>query len=200
MVWKRYQWSKHSILDFRSEELYPLTFLTASILQQLWTSRVEKITCAWPSIRAQVEPQILLLRTGRLAHFADIVHLMLDATSPIVAKTQFDFVNCVKIEINIIILPKPGSYFPFPIWKKNSIFFLIIKSNKVLTNSNKTRSLTLAQPSLFLIVIINSFPNTMMYYKCMQMFQVWWRLSWINIVYTPCSADYSIIASYTSYP
>ena len=92
-----------------------MTFLTASILQKLWTSRVEKITCAWPSVRAQVEPQTLLLRKGRLAQFADIVHLMLDATSPIVANTQFDFVNCVKIEINIIILPKPSSYFPFPI-------------------------------------------------------------------------------------
>ena len=27
---------------FRSEDLYPMTFLTASILEQLWTSRVEK--------------------------------------------------------------------------------------------------------------------------------------------------------------
>ena len=74
-------------LDFRSEELYPMTFLTASILEQLWTSRVEKIRCAWPSVRAQVEPQILLLRKERLAQFADIVHLMMDATSPIVANT-----------------------------------------------------------------------------------------------------------------
>ena len=72
-----------------------------------------QVACAWPSVRAQVESQILLLRKGRLAQFADIVHLMLDATSPIVANTQFDFVNCIKIEINIIILPKPGSYFPF---------------------------------------------------------------------------------------
>ena len=64
-----------------------MTFLTASILQQLWTSRVEQITCAWPSVRAQVKPQILLLRKGRLAQFADEAYLMLDATSPIVINT-----------------------------------------------------------------------------------------------------------------
>ena len=29
-------------LDFSSEDLYSMTFLTASILEQLWTSRVEK--------------------------------------------------------------------------------------------------------------------------------------------------------------
>ena len=33
-------------LDFRSEDLYPMIFLTASILVQLWTSRVEKQICA----------------------------------------------------------------------------------------------------------------------------------------------------------
>ena len=37
-------------LDFRSEDLYPMTFFTASILEQLWTSRVEKnklgLSCA----------------------------------------------------------------------------------------------------------------------------------------------------------
>ena len=42
-------------LDFRSEDLYRMTFLTASILEQLWTSRVEKKRCAWPSVRAQVK-------------------------------------------------------------------------------------------------------------------------------------------------
>ena len=92
-----------------------MTFLTASILEQFWSSRVEKKLSAWPFVCAQVESQILFQRKGRLAQFADIVHLMMDATSPIVANTEFDFVNCVKIEINIIILPKPSSYFPFPI-------------------------------------------------------------------------------------
>ena len=74
-------------LDFRSEDLYPLTFLTATILEQLWTSRVQKKRCEWPSVRAQVESQIQLMRKGRLAKFADKVLLMLDATSPIVAHT-----------------------------------------------------------------------------------------------------------------
>ena len=37
-------------LDFRSEDLYPMTFLTASILEQLWTSRVEKKRCTWPFV------------------------------------------------------------------------------------------------------------------------------------------------------
>ena len=32
-------------LDFRSEDLYPMTFLTASILEQLWISRLEKKRC-----------------------------------------------------------------------------------------------------------------------------------------------------------
>ena len=98
-------------LDSSSEDLHLMTFLTTSIMEQLWASREEKKICAGPS----VESQIMLLRKGRLVQFADKVHHMLDATSPIVANTQFDFVNCVKIEINIIILPKPGSYFPFPI-------------------------------------------------------------------------------------
>ena len=47
-------------------------------------------------------------------------------------------------------MPKIGSYFPYPIWKKNFISFLLIKSGKALVNSNQTRSLTLAQSSLFL--------------------------------------------------
>ena len=32
-------------LDFRSEDLYPMTFLTASILEQLWIARVDKKSC-----------------------------------------------------------------------------------------------------------------------------------------------------------
>merc|ERR1712013_427043 len=71
-------------LDFRSEDLYPMTFLTASILEQLWISRLEKKRCTWPSVRAQVESQVLLLRKGR---FADKVHLMLEATPPTVVDT-----------------------------------------------------------------------------------------------------------------
>ena len=47
-------------LDFRSEDTYPMTFLTASILEQLWLSRTEKKGCTWPSIRAQVESEIPL--------------------------------------------------------------------------------------------------------------------------------------------
>ena len=39
-------------LDFRSENLYPMTFLAVSILEQLWTSRVEKEISAWPFVRA----------------------------------------------------------------------------------------------------------------------------------------------------
>ena len=79
-------------LDFRSEDLYPMTFLTASILGQMWTSRVVKKRCAWPSVRAKVESQVLLLSKRRLAKlrlakFADEVHLMLDATPPIIVKT-----------------------------------------------------------------------------------------------------------------
>ena len=49
-------------LDFRSDDLYPVTFLTATVLEQLWLSRTEKKRCTWPSIRAQVESEILLLR------------------------------------------------------------------------------------------------------------------------------------------
>ena len=71
-------------LDFRSEDLYPMTFLTASILEQLWISRLEKKRCTWPSVRAQVESQVLLLRKGRIS---DKVHLMLEATPPIVVDT-----------------------------------------------------------------------------------------------------------------
>ena len=74
-------------LDFRSEDLYPMTFLTVSILEQLWSSRVEKKISAWSFVHAQVESQILLLRKGRLAQFADEAYLMLDATSPIVINT-----------------------------------------------------------------------------------------------------------------
>ena len=33
---------KDIFLDFRSEDLYPMTFLTVSILEQLWASRIEK--------------------------------------------------------------------------------------------------------------------------------------------------------------
>ena len=71
-------------LDFSSEDLHPTTFLTASILEQLWTSRVEKKRCAWLSVRAQAESQIFLLRKGRFAKFADKIHLMLDASAPII--------------------------------------------------------------------------------------------------------------------
>ena len=67
-------------LDFRSEDLYPTTFLTASILEQLWLSRTEKKRCTWPSIRAQVESEIQMLRKGRLAQAGDRVQLMLNAT------------------------------------------------------------------------------------------------------------------------
>ena len=74
-------------LDFRSEDLYPLTFLTATILEQLWTSRVQKKRCDWPSVCAQVESQILLLRKGRLAQAGDRVQLMLNETPPIVVNT-----------------------------------------------------------------------------------------------------------------
>ena len=74
-------------LDFRSEDLYPMTFLTASILEQLWTSRVEKKRCTWPSVRAQVESEVLLLRKGRWSKFADKVHLMLDSTPPVAVNT-----------------------------------------------------------------------------------------------------------------
>ena len=69
-------------LDFRSEDVYPMIFLTASILEQLWISRTEKKRCTWPSIRAQVESEILLLRKGRLAHAGERVQHMLDATPP----------------------------------------------------------------------------------------------------------------------
>ena len=71
-------------LDLRSEDLYPMTFLTAYILEQLWTLRVEKKRCAWPSVRAQVESLVLLLRKGRLAKSANKVNLMLDATPSII--------------------------------------------------------------------------------------------------------------------
>ena len=64
-----------------------MTFLTAPILEQLWSSRVEKKLSAWPFVRAQVESQILLLRKGRLAQFADEAYLMLDVTSLIVINT-----------------------------------------------------------------------------------------------------------------
>ena len=74
-------------LDFRSDDLYPVTFLTATVLEQLWLSRTEKKRCTWPSIRAQVESEILLLRKGRLAQAGDRVQLMLNATSPTVACT-----------------------------------------------------------------------------------------------------------------
>ena len=78
---------KDIFLDFRSEDLYPMTFLTVSILEQLWSSRVEKKISAWSFVHAQAESQILLLRKGRLAQFADEAYLMLDATSPIVINT-----------------------------------------------------------------------------------------------------------------
>ena len=74
-------------LDFRSEDLYPMTFLTASILEQLWTSRVEKKRCTWPSVRAQVESEVMLLRKGRWSKFADKVQIMLDATPPVAVNT-----------------------------------------------------------------------------------------------------------------
>ena len=74
-------------LDFRFEDLYPMTPLTASILEQLWTSRVQKKRCDWPSVRAQVESQILLLRKGRLAQAGDRVQFMLNETPPIVVNT-----------------------------------------------------------------------------------------------------------------
>ena len=74
-------------LDFRSDDLYPVTFLTATVLEQLWLSRTEKKRCTWPSIRAQVESEILLLRKGRLAQAGDRVQHMLDATSPTVVCT-----------------------------------------------------------------------------------------------------------------
>ena len=54
---------------------------------QLWSSIVEKKRCTRPSVRAQVELQVLLLRKGRWAKFADEIHLMLDATPPIVVDT-----------------------------------------------------------------------------------------------------------------
>ena len=74
-------------LDFRSEDLYPMTFLTASILEQLWLSRTEKKRCTWPSVRAQVESEIQMLRKGRLAQAGDRVQLMLNATPPTVVST-----------------------------------------------------------------------------------------------------------------
>ena len=74
-------------LDFRSEDLYPMTFLTASILEQLWLSRTEKKRCTWPSIRAQVESEIQMLRKGRLAQAGDKVQLMLNATPPTIVST-----------------------------------------------------------------------------------------------------------------
>ena len=74
-------------LDFRSDDLYPVTFLTATVLEQLWLSRTEKKRCTWPSIRAQVESEILLLRKGRQAQAGDRVQHMLDATSPTVVCT-----------------------------------------------------------------------------------------------------------------
>ena len=72
-----------TFLEFRLEDLYPMAFLAVSILEQLWTSRVKRKRCAWP-VHAQVESQVLLLRKGRLAKFADKVHLMLD-TRPFIA-------------------------------------------------------------------------------------------------------------------
>ena len=74
-------------LDFRSDDLYPVTFLTATVLEQLWISRTEKKRCTWPSIRAQVESEILLLRKGRLDQAGDRVQHILDATSPTVVCT-----------------------------------------------------------------------------------------------------------------
>ena len=70
-------------LDFRSEDLYPMTFLTASILEQFWSSRVEKKLSAWPFVCAQVESQILFQRKGRLAQFADEAYLMLEQHLPL---------------------------------------------------------------------------------------------------------------------
>ena len=66
-------------LDFRSEDPYPMIFLTASILEQLWLSRTEKKKCTWPSIRAQVESETLLVRKGRLAQAGERVLQMLNA-------------------------------------------------------------------------------------------------------------------------
>ena len=74
-------------LDFRSEDPYPMTFLTASILEQLWLSRTEKKICTWPSVRAQVESEIQMLRKGRLAQAGDRVQLMLNATPRTVVST-----------------------------------------------------------------------------------------------------------------
>ena len=59
----------HKILDitmgminffFRSENFFPMIFLTVSILEQLWISRLEKKRCTWPSERTWVKSQILL--------------------------------------------------------------------------------------------------------------------------------------------
>ena len=74
-------------LDFSCEDLHLMTFLTTSIMEQLWASRVEKKICAGPSVCIQVESQIMLLRKGRLVQFANKVHLMLDAASPIIINT-----------------------------------------------------------------------------------------------------------------
>ena len=74
-------------LDFRTEDPYPMPFLTASILKQLWISTTEKKRCDWPSVRAQVESEILLLRKGRLTQAAERVQHMLNATPSIVVHT-----------------------------------------------------------------------------------------------------------------
>ena len=55
-------------------------------------------------VRAQVESQVLLLKKGRLAKFADKVHLMLDAMPPITIHTYYDYVNYLIIMLFIIIL------------------------------------------------------------------------------------------------
>ena len=42
---------------------------------------------AWPSVRAQVESEVMLLRKGRWSKLADKVQIMLDATPPVAVNT-----------------------------------------------------------------------------------------------------------------
>ena len=76
---------ENSIIFFFFKPSLPLSLRISDFIQpQL---RVEKKQSAWPFVHTQVESQILLLRKGRLAQFADEAYLMLDATSPIVINT-----------------------------------------------------------------------------------------------------------------
>ena len=80
-------------------------------------------------------------------------------------------------------MPKIGSYFPFPIWKKNFISFLVIESDKALVNSNQTRSLTLAQPSLFSNYLLSSVVSQLSHILFWFNFHVWKFMQQLQFLY-----------------